>query len=112
MLFCYLHGNGVFQQDNCASHKFRLATSWLDEHSFVTNWPSGSSDLNPVEHLWDVLEQGGKGYYTAPMNFTELWIALANIWQVIPVESLQKLVEYMPRRVTDVIKGRESSTHC
>ncbi|GFW14659.1 transposable element Tcb2 transposase [Trichonephila clavipes] len=29
-LDCYPHGNGVFQQDNCTSHKFRLATGWLD----------------------------------------------------------------------------------
>ncbi|GFY12206.1 transposable element Tcb2 transposase [Trichonephila clavipes] len=33
MLFCYPHGNGVFQQDNCTSHKSRFATSYLDEHS-------------------------------------------------------------------------------
>ncbi|GFW77698.1 transposable element Tcb2 transposase [Trichonephila clavipes] len=25
-LLCYPHGNGVFQQDNCTSHKSRLAT--------------------------------------------------------------------------------------
>ncbi|GFW15297.1 hypothetical protein TNCV_3740011 [Trichonephila clavipes] len=37
------------------------------------------------------------------MNLTELWTALANIWQVIPVESFQKLVVSMPRRVVAVI---------
>ncbi|GFU52192.1 transposable element Tc1 transposase [Trichonephila clavipes] len=26
MLFCYQHGNGVFQQDNCISHMSRFAT--------------------------------------------------------------------------------------
>ncbi|GFV63354.1 transposable element Tcb2 transposase [Trichonephila clavipes] len=53
MLFCYLHGNGVFQQDNCTSHKSRLATGWLDEYSSdlsVINWPLRSTDLNPIEH--------------------------------------------------------------
>ncbi|GFX02131.1 transposable element Tcb2 transposase [Trichonephila clavipes] len=88
MLYCYPHGNGVFQQDNGTSHKFRLATGWLDEHSsdfYVIHWPPRSSDLNPFENLWNVLEQGVNGHHTAPTNLTELWTALANIWQVIPV---------------------------
>ncbi|GFT21041.1 transposable element Tc1 transposase [Trichonephila clavipes] len=66
---CYPHGNGVFQKDNCTSHKSRLATGWLDEHSSdfsVINWPPRSQDLNPIEHLWDVLEQGMKCHHTAP----------------------------------------------
>ncbi|GFT13673.1 hypothetical protein TNCV_3831421 [Trichonephila clavipes] len=33
MLFFYPHGNGAFQQDDCTSHKSRLATGLLDEHS-------------------------------------------------------------------------------
>ncbi|GFV63970.1 transposable element Tcb2 transposase [Trichonephila clavipes] len=80
MLLCYPHGNGVFQQNNCVSHKSQLATGWLDEHSSdfsIINWPS--SDLNPIEHLWDILEQGVKGHHTAPANLTELWTALAKI---------------------------------
>ncbi|GFT33528.1 transposable element Tcb2 transposase [Trichonephila clavipes] len=31
MVFCSPHGNGVFQQGNCSSRKYRLATSLLDE---------------------------------------------------------------------------------
>ncbi|GFU56760.1 transposable element Tcb2 transposase [Trichonephila clavipes] len=95
MLFCYPHYNGVFQQDNCTSHKFWLATGWLDELSCdftVINLPPRSPDLNSIQHLWNVLEQGVKGYHTAPSNLTELWTALANIWQVIIVERFRKLV--------------------
>ncbi|GBL95819.1 hypothetical protein AVEN_738-1 [Araneus ventricosus] len=33
MLYSHPQGNGVFQQDNCTSHRSRLATAWLDEHS-------------------------------------------------------------------------------
>ncbi|GFV05510.1 DDE_3 domain-containing protein [Trichonephila clavipes] len=41
-VYAFLHGNGVLQQDNCTSHKSRLATGWLDEHSSdfsALNWP-------------------------------------------------------------------------
>ncbi|GFV90997.1 DDE_3 domain-containing protein [Trichonephila clavipes] len=60
MLFCYPHGNGFFQEDNCTSHKSQLATVWLEEHSSdfsVLNCPPRSPDLNPIESLRDVLEQ-------------------------------------------------------
>ncbi|GFT19618.1 transposable element Tcb2 transposase [Trichonephila clavipes] len=113
MLFCNPHGNGVFQQDNCISYDSRLSAGWLDEHSSdisVINWPTSSLDLNSIEHLWDVLEHGDKGEYTSPMNLSELWIAVANIWQVIPVERFQKLAESTPLRVTAVIKDRQGST--
>ncbi len=50
------------------------------------------------------------GHHTAPKNRTELRTALANIWQAIPVERFQKLVESMPRRVAAVIKVRGGPT--
>ncbi|GFX51511.1 transposable element Tcb2 transposase [Trichonephila clavipes] len=113
MLLCYSHGYGVFQQDNCTSHKSWLATGWLDEYSYnfsAINWSPRSPDLNPIELLWDVLEQCMKYHHTAPTNLTELWTSLANIWQVIPVERFKKLIEYVPRRVAAVIKTREGPT--
>ncbi|GBN54314.1 hypothetical protein AVEN_188180-1, partial [Araneus ventricosus] len=54
MLCCHPHGNGVLQQDSCTSHRSRLATAWLDEHSSdfsIMNWPPRSRGLNPIEHL-------------------------------------------------------------
>ncbi|GBN07824.1 hypothetical protein AVEN_69479-1 [Araneus ventricosus] len=86
MLYFHPHGNGVFQQYNCNSHRSQLATAWLDEHSsgfFVMNWPPRSPDLNSIEHLWDVLEKGVKAHHTTPATLTELWTALADVWQVI-----------------------------
>ncbi|GFV42177.1 transposable element Tcb2 transposase [Trichonephila clavipes] len=86
-MFCYPHGYGVFQQDNCTSHEYRLATGWLDEHSSdfsVINWPPRSHDLNPIEHPSNVLEQSVKGHHTAPMNLNKLWTALARFGKSFP----------------------------
>ncbi|GFT79010.1 transposable element Tc1 transposase [Trichonephila clavipes] len=99
--------------ENCTSHKYWLATGWLDENSsefsFI-NWPPRSPDLNPFEHLWHILEHGMKDHHTAPTKPTELWAALVNIWQVIPMKRFQKLVESMPRHVVAVMKTRGGST--
>ncbi|GFW01892.1 transposable element Tcb2 transposase [Trichonephila clavipes] len=112
-LFCYPHGSGVYQQDSFNSHKSRLVSCSLDEHSsdfsFI-NWPPRRLDLNSIEHLGDVWEQGMKGHHTAPTNLTELRTALADIWQVIPVDHFQKLVEFMPRHVVIVINTRGGPT--
>ncbi|GFU99657.1 transposable element Tcb2 transposase [Trichonephila clavipes] len=91
----------------------RLATGWLDKHSCnicVINWTPRSPDLNPIENLWYVWEQGVKDTHIAPTHFSELWTALANIWQVIPVERFQKFFESLSRREAAIIKARGGST--
>ncbi|GFV20842.1 transposable element Tcb2 transposase [Trichonephila clavipes] len=96
----------MFQQYNYASHKSRLATGWLDDHSFdfsVLNWPPRNSDS-------DVLEQRVKSHHTAPTNITELWTVLVNIYQFIPLEPFQKLVESMTGCVAAVTKAKRGST--
>ncbi|GBN70800.1 hypothetical protein AVEN_172431-1 [Araneus ventricosus] len=74
------------------------------------NWPPRSPDLNSLEHLWDVLEKGVKVHQTTPATLTELWTALADVWQAIPVERFRKLAESMPRRVAAVIKATGGPT--
>ncbi|GFX94503.1 transposable element Tcb2 transposase [Trichonephila clavipes] len=101
------------RHDNCTSQKSRVATTWLDEYFSdfsAINYPPRSPDLNPIDHLRDVLKQGVKGHQTAPTSLTELWTTSANIWQVVPVERFQKLIEPKPRRVAAVIKAKGDST--
>ncbi|GFW66885.1 hypothetical protein TNCV_4687701 [Trichonephila clavipes] len=58
--------------------------------------------LNMLRMFCDKTEKPSK----TSSNCTELWRALANTWQVISVESVQKLVKSMPRPVATVIKAR------
>ncbi|GFU35204.1 transposable element Tcb2 transposase [Trichonephila clavipes] len=65
--------------------------------------PNISSNYHTVERRYQSCSV--KGHHTASTNLTELWTTLANIWQVIPVERFQKLVETMLRHVAAVIKA-------
>ncbi|KAK3512371.1 hypothetical protein QTP70_007358, partial [Hemibagrus guttatus] len=46
--------------DNAPCHKTEMVQEWFDEHNNqfeVLTWPPNSTDLNPIQHLWNVLDK-------------------------------------------------------
>nr|XP_042898811.1 uncharacterized protein LOC110282461 [Parasteatoda tepidariorum] len=53
-------GNGIFQQDNVQCHEAQIALEWFQEHDAefqLMSWPPNSPDINPIEHIWDVMDR-------------------------------------------------------
>ncbi len=68
------------------------------------------SDLNPIEHLWDVVEWEIHIMDVQPINLQQLCDAIMSIWTKISEECFQHLVESMPRRIKIVPKAKEGLT--
>ncbi len=107
IVWCY------FQQDNAPCHKAQIISDWFLEHDnefTLLKWPPQSPDLNPIEHLWDVVEREIHIMDVQPTNLQQLRDAIMSIWTKISEKCFQHLVESMPRRIKAVLKTKEDPT--
>ncbi|GFV02780.1 transposable element Tc3 transposase [Trichonephila clavipes] len=71
-----------------------LAVEELLEREDVTrmDWPAYSSDLNPIEHVWDALGRCIAARLHHPENTQQLKQMLIEEWVLLPQEMLHQLV--------------------
>jgi len=89
--------DGYIQQDNALCHKAQIISNWFLQHDnefTVLKWPPQSPDLNPIEHLWDVVERELHALDVHPTN----------------LHQLQHLVESVPHRIKAVLKVKGGQT--
>uniref|UniRef100_A0AAZ3SMG2 Tc1-like transposase DDE domain-containing protein n=1 Tax=Oncorhynchus tshawytscha TaxID=74940 RepID=A0AAZ3SMG2_ONCTS len=65
-----------------------------------------SPDLNPIEHIWDIMSRSIHQRHVAPQTVQELADALVQVWEEIPQETIRHLIRSMPRRCKEVIQAR------
>ncbi|GBM92150.1 hypothetical protein AVEN_202721-1 [Araneus ventricosus] len=105
--FVFPTENGVFQQDNALCHKARIVLEWFKEHTdefHLKSWSPNSRDLNPMEHIWDVMERQLRAQTPPCPNISTLRDRCLDIWYNLSPVMYQKLVA-MPRRVAAVLKA-------
>lgn len=71
-----------------------------------------SPDLNPIGHFWEELDWRLQARPSHPTSVADLTNALWDEWAKIPTETLQKLVEYFPKRVQTVRAAKGRPTPC
>ncbi len=104
-----LSSDDYFQQDDAPCHKAQIISDCFLEHEnefILLKWPPQSPDLNPIEHLWDVLEREIYIMEVQPTNMQQLCDAIMSIWTKISEECFQHLVESMPWRFKAVLKAK------
>ena len=106
MAMVFSDGSGLFQQDNAPCHTAHIVWEWFEEHDEVFTvlpWPPNSPDLNPIEHLWDVLDRQVRSTAAPPRNLQDLKDLLLMFWCQIPQDTFRRLGESMSQRVGAVL---------
>ncbi len=71
-------------------------------------WPSMYPDLNPIEHLWDILKQ--KVEECKVSNIHQLHDVVMKEWKRTHVATCEALVHSMPKRVKAVLGNNDGHT--
>ncbi|GFW50161.1 transposable element Tcb2 transposase [Trichonephila clavipes] len=86
----------VFQDDNARPHRARLVENMLEAETIQRmEWPACSPDLNPIEHVWDMLGQRIAARPRPPATVRDLEIALLEEWNSIPQSQIDNLIASM-----------------
>ncbi|GFW54444.1 transposable element Tcb1 transposase [Trichonephila clavipes] len=89
----------LFQQYNARSYKARVSQDCLRTVT-TFSWPSRSSDLSPIQHIWDHL---GRlvGHLT---SLSELEARLQHLWKEMSPDIIHNLYASKPECITSCIR--------
>ncbi|KAK7477003.1 hypothetical protein BaRGS_00031779 [Batillaria attramentaria] len=94
----------VFMDDNARPHRSRAVAAYLQQEAATAlPWPAISADLNPLEHVWDLLGRRIQSLDPPVQNLHELEAALHREWQQLTIQHIRHLTRRMRRRVQAVI---------
>ena len=101
----------VPMDDNARPHRARVVTEYLEcKGIHRMNWPARSPDINPIEHVWDILQRRISARLVQPQTREDLTRALIEEWARIPRPAIRKLIHSFKSRCRAVIDARGGQT--
>nr|GBL91521.1 hypothetical protein AVEN_51963-1 [Araneus ventricosus]GBL91551.1 hypothetical protein AVEN_134454-1 [Araneus ventricosus] len=94
----------ILMDDNARPHCARLVDNFLfNEGILRMDWSAYSSDMNPIEHVWDILGRRVAGRLSPPETIQQLESSLLQEWERIPKSFIDNLIYFMPRRCATLL---------
>ena len=99
----YGFNNWIFQQDNARPHVKKDVVEAMENLSIkLLPWPPYSSDLNIIETVWAIMKR--RVEKEKPTDLAELKMIITEVWNNLSFETIQGLINEMPRRLDEVIR--------
>ena len=76
----------------------------------LLEWLPYSPDMNPIENLWEILDQKVRKEVDVYADKDELWLALRREWYRIDAETIKSLYDSMTQRIDDLHKNEGGYT--
>jgi transposase len=101
----------VYMDDNARAHRSRAVTAYLQSEAVTSmTWPAMSPDLNPIEHIWDMLGRRIQAREPPVQNIRQLEAALHREWQQLSQQDIRRLTGGMRHMAEAVIHARGDYT--
>ncbi|GFU92514.1 RNase H domain-containing protein [Trichonephila clavipes] len=102
-------GNFKLYQDNDPKRTADICKLWILYHCpSVTKTPAQSPELNPIEHVWDYLQQNLHEHQIS--NKQDLRKYVVEEWTKIDTSFCKKFIQSMPNRLQEIIKSKGGPT--
>jgi len=93
--------------DNAIAHRARIVQEYLQRETIERiDWPARSPDVNPIEHVWDMLQNlqtAISARAVQPQSLLELRTAVAAEWTHMTQNRIADLITSMHNRCQGVI---------
>ncbi|GFX53678.1 transposable element Tc3 transposase [Trichonephila clavipes] len=95
---CAMSAEFQFMDGNARPHPANIVDECLQSEDITRmDWSAYSLDLNPIEHVWDMLGRRIAAHLPPPTRLPELRRALLDEWCNIPQTQIDNLIVSMPR---------------